>query len=291
MNSSKSGVVSAILCWLMILASPSLWAAMVEAKLPNGTMVAAEFRGGKASMPTVLLIHGFMQTRNFQTLSRLTDGLFGAGFSTLAPTLSLGISQRARSLPCEAIHHHTLEQDVAEIDFWMQWLARHKPGPVVIVGHSFGSFLALVYAADKPSPKLQQLIALSLVDAERQTDPLINTAMLNEAKQRIAKGDTQLMSGTFNHCKKFVSTPQSFYSYARWNRQDILRLLRQSKVPMEVIMGGNDDRMGGDWPDMLRAYGNRVQVIAGANHFFDAEYEFDVLDATIALSKTAGKKK
>lgn len=267
-----------------------LRAEIVDANLPSGTIVTADFRRGSPGLPTILLIHGFMQTREFPTITRLADGLTTAGFTTLAPTLSLGISRRSRSLPCEAIHRHTLEQDVAEIAFWMHWLERYRPGPVIIVGHSYGSLQSLIYAAEKPSASLQQLIALSLVDAGRQSDPQTASATLAETRHRIASGDTQLNSYRLGYCKKYVGTPQSFYSYARWSRPDIFRIMRQSKVPLEVIMGSRDERMGEDWPKKLRSYGNSVLVITGANHFFDAEHEFDVLNLTIALSKSGEKK-
>lgn len=277
-------------CLIAACICQPLFAETVEARLPTGTFVTADFRTGKADLPAVLLIHGFMQTREFPTVSRLADGLSSAGYTTLSPTLSLGISLRSASLACEAVHRHTLEQDVAEIAYWMSWLARRKPGPVVIVGHSYGSLQSLIYAADKPSPALRQLIALSLVDAERQSEPNTLNAMLSDAKKRIAHGDQDLVRYPLGYCKQYVSTPQSFFSYARWHRPDILRLARQSKVPLEVIMGGNDERMGKDWPQQLGAAGNHVQVIAGANHFFDAEHEFDVLDLSLALLKSNGKK-
>ncbi len=278
-------------CWLCLLCllcggfSQALFAKIIETKLPSGTVVTAELRLGQPNMPTVLLIHGFMQTREFQTVSRLADGLVAAGFTTLAPTLSLGISRRASSLPCEAVHRHTIEQDVAEIAFWMTWLAKNQPGPIVLIGHSTGSLQSLIYATEKPSTSLRLFIALSLVDAERLTDQRVVT-QIADAKQRMARGDQQLLTHPLGYCKQFVSTPQSYYSYARWSRAEILRLLRQNKVPMEVIMGGGDERMGEDWPIKLRTSGNKVRVIPGANHFFDAEHEFDVLDLIIGLSKS-----
>lgn len=273
---------------LMIYICQPVFAETVEARLATGTFATADFRAGKPGLPAVLLIHGFMQTREFPTVSRLADGLANAGYTTLSPTLSLGISRRSRSLACEAAHRHTLEQDVAEIAFWVNWLARRKPGSIVIVGHSYGSFQSLIYAADKPAPALRQVIALSLVDAERQSDP--RTTMVIDAKKSIARGETQLMNYTLGYCKKYIGTPQSFWSYAHWHRADILRLVRQSEVPLEVIMGGEDDRMGADWPRQLGAAGNHVQVIAGANHFFDAEHEFDVLELTISILKSGEKK-
>lgn len=277
-----------LLCLLCLLSSgysPFLFAKVVETTLPNGVMVTADFRPGKPGMPTVLLVHGFLQTREFQTVSRLADDLALAGFSTLAPTLSLGISRRARSLPCEAIHRHTMEQDVAEIGFWMNWLAQNHPGPVVLIGHSYGSLQSLIYAAGEPAPRLRQMIGLSLVDAERQTDQQSEARLMADVKQRMSRGDKNLISHPLGYCKQYVSTPQSYYSYARWSRSEILRLLRKNKVPLEVIMGGGDDRMGEDWIAKLRTSGNNVRMIPGANHFFDAEHEFDVLDLTISLSK------
>lgn len=277
-------------CLLSAWICQPLFAETIEARLPTGTFATAEFRTGKPDLPAVLLIHGFMQTREFPTVTRLEDGLAIAGYTTLSPTLSLGISRRARSLPCEAVHRHTLEQDVVEIAYWVNWLARRKPGPIVIIGHSYGSLQSLIYAAQKPASALRQVIALSLVDAERQSDPRTVAAMLSDAKKRIARGETQLVNYPLGYCQHYVSTPQSFLSYARWHRPDIVRLSRQSKVPLEVLIGGRDDRMGEDWPEKLRAAGNRVQVIAGANHFFDAEHEFDVLDSTLSLLKSGGKK-
>ena len=166
----------------------------LEVRLPAGTYASAELRDGKPGLPTVLLIHGFMQTREFPTISRLADGLASAGYSVLSPTLSLGISRRSRNLPCEAVHRHTLEQDVAEIAFWVEWLAQRKPGPVVIVGHSYGSLQSLIYAAHKPAPSLHQVIALSLVDAERQSDTHTVAATLSDARKRMARGETELVN-------------------------------------------------------------------------------------------------
>ena len=223
----------------------------------------------------------------YSVVSQLRVGLDAAGYTTLSPTLSLGISRRARSLPCEAAHSHTLEQDVAEINFWVNWLARRKPGPIVIVGHSFGSVQSLIYATGKPAPMLRQVIALSLVDVEGQFAPRSIGDMRNDAKKRIHFGDTQLAAYQLGYCKQFVSTPQSFLSYARWDRSGIIQLTRQSKVPFDIIMGGKDERMGKDWPEKLSAAGNRVQIIVGGNHFFDAEHEFEVLDLTLSLLKSS----
>jgi len=264
---------------------PAAQAKIVEGKLTSGLLVTADYQPGKPKAPSVLLIHGFLQTREFQTVSRLADGLRTAGYTTLSPTLSLGISRRARSLPCEAVHLHTMEQDVKEIGFWVEWLEKHHPGPIILVGHSFGSLQGLIYAVNTKHPSLRQIIALSLVDAEYQVEAEARKAADAEARKRQAQGSKELTPYPLGYCKKYVSNPQSYLSYSQWNRDKILKLTQHNRLPLDVIMGGKDERMEQSWPAQLRASGNRVHLIEGANHFFDAEFEFEVLDLTLSLIK------
>jgi alpha/beta superfamily hydrolase len=65
----------------------------------------------------------------------------------------------------------------------------------------------------------------------------------------------------------------------RISRQTILDSLAKSAVPVDVIMGGKDDRMGADWVEKLVSRGIAVRVIPGASHFFDNQYEFDLQEA------------
>lgn len=182
-------------------------------------MVAgANFHVGKPQLPAVILLHGFLQTREFPTVNRLAESLNSAGYTTLTPTLSLGISRRAKSLPCEAAHRHTLEQDVAEISAWVDWFAKQHAGPIVFIGHSYGSLQGLIYASSSPHPALQQLIALSLIDTERHPPNTAVPALLAKAKERIARRDKRLIDFALGHCKKFTATPESYLSYASWDR-------------------------------------------------------------------------
>lgn len=268
----------------LLLLCQAVQAQLIETRLGKNTVLVADIRPGKSTLPAVILLHGFLQTRHFQTVERLQDGLATSGFTTLAPTLSLGISRRSKSMACEAAHRHTLEQDVKEIALWVNWLAQRQPGPIVLIGHSYGSLEGLVYAADHPHPALSRIIALSLVDTEQPTSHstrLTVPAMLNDATTRRARGNNALVDFAIGHCKKFTATPQSYLSYANWDRKKVLDLSRRTRVPLNVILGGADNRMGADWAQALTAAGVRVDKINGANHFFDAEYEFDLLDLVI----------
>ena len=269
----------------LILPGTHAHADRIENRLASGTVLSAEFQAGNSQQPAIFLLHGFLQTDQFPTVKRLADSLGSAGYTTLSPTLSLGISRRAKSLPCEAAHRHTLEQDIAEIEAWMDWLGKRHPGPIVFIGHSYGSLQGLVYAANKPHPALRRMVALSLIDTEQKPFDASRATMLAKAKARVASGNKGLMNFALGHCKQYTATPQSYLSYANWNRKQVLDLARSSRVPVNVVMGGKDSRMGTGWAQALMTAGVQVNSIDGANHFFDAEYEFDLLDLILNIVK------
>ena len=274
-----------ILSWVLILLSPASQAEIIESRLASGTVLTGDFRPGKPQLPALILVHGFLQTRDFPTVNRLAEALNAAGYTTLSPTLSLGISRRSKSLACEAVHRHLLTQDVSEIAVWVNWLAQRQAGPIVFIGHSYGSLQGLIYAAGKPNPSLRQIIALSLVDTEQHPSNVSVPALLADAKARVNRGDTSLVDFAIGHCQKFTATPKSYLSYANWDRKRVLDLSRRSQVPLNVVMGGADNRMGKGWMEALSGAGVKVDSIKGANHFFDAEYEFDLLDQVTTLLK------
>lgn len=275
-----------LLALSFIWLSSTVYAEIIENRLATGTVLSADFHPGQPQLPAVILLHGFLQTRDFPTVSRLAEGLSGAGYTTLAPTLSLGISRRAKSLACEAAHRHTLDQDVAEIASWVDWVAQRQAGSIVFIGHSYGSLQGLIYASRTPNPALRHIIAISLVDTERHATNVPVAALLAKVKARAAKNDTHLVDFAIGHCKKFNATPASYISYANWDRQRVLNLSRDSRVPLHVIIGGEDTRMGKGWAQALTAAGVHVDQVNGANHFFDAEYEFDLLDLVLGLLRT-----
>jgi pimeloyl-ACP methyl ester carboxylesterase len=284
-NKVSARISFQILSWLLILLSPAAQAEIIEHRLASGTVLTADFRPGKPQLPALILVHGFLQTRDFPTVSRLAEGLNAVGYTTLSPTLSLGISRRSKSVACEAVHRHMLEQDESEIAVWVNWLAQRQAGPIVFIGHSYGSMQGLIYAAGKPNPSLRQIIALSLVDTEQHPSNVSVPVLLADAKARVDRGDTRLVDFAMGHCKKFTATPKSYLSYANWDRQRVLDLSRRSHVPLNVVIGGADNRMGKGWAEALNSAGVKVDSIKGANHFFDAEYEFDLLDTVTTLLK------
>lgn len=268
--------------WASCLISiPNALAVNVDLRLPPSMTVNAEFRPGKIPSVAVILIHGFLQTRNYPTVSRLADGLADAGYTVLVPTLSLDVSNRTKSLPCEALHSHSMAGDLSEIDAWIEWLGRKGYRQIVLVGHSFGAQQAVAYAARQPSPLLRKVIALSLVDADSAVAPDRRDALIRDARRKSGRHQN-LMTGELGYCNKYLTTPDAYLSYMEWTSARMLEALSHVAVPVDVIAGGADDRTPADWLARMRARKVTVKIIPGANHFFDAQHEFDLLDAVLS---------
>lgn len=277
----KPSLLLAVLACLLIALPAFAQGGVVEALLPSGKTVNAEFHVGKNGLPAVLVLHGFLQTRAFPTITSTTEALATAGYTVLAPTLSLGISRRNKSLPCEAVHLHTLDDDAAEVAFWVRWLMLKGHARIVLVGHSFGNLQLLAYLNRDPAPAVKQVLMISLTDVEVKQDARQRARIAQDLRSRVARGDNALVEAEFGHCRKYVSPPSALLSYLTLSRSSILDTLAKSAVPVEVIMGGKDDRMGADWVEKLSSRGIPVRVIPGASHFFDNQYEFDLQEAVL----------
>ena len=281
MNREFSVLLAALACLLMPLSSFASHGSATEARLPSGKIVSADFHAGNSGKPALLVLHGFLQTSAFPTIVSMVDALSTAGYTVVAPTLSLGISRRNKSLPCEAVHLHTLDDDAAEVAFWVRWLVQKGHTHIILVGHSFGNLQLLTYLGRDPSPAVKQVLMISLTDVEVKQDAQQRAGLAQDLRNRAVRGDNALVEAEFGHCRKYVSPPAALLSYIKLSRRSILDSLTSSPVPAAAIMGGKDDRMGADWVDRLVARGITVRVIPGATHFFDNQYEFDLQEALL----------
>lgn len=281
MKRETSVLLAALACLLISLPSLAGHGSATEARLPSGKIVSADFHAGDRGKPAVLVLHGFLQTSAFPTIASMMDALATAGYTVLAPTLSLGISQRNKSLSCEAVHLHTLDDDAAEVAFWVRWLRQRGHTHIILVGHSFGNLQLLTYLGRDASPAVKQVLMISLTDVEVKQDARQRARLAQDLRNRVVRGDSALVEAEFGHCKKYVSPPAALLSYLTLSRRSILDSLANSPVPAAAIMGAEDDRMGTDWVERLVARGIAVRVIPGATHFFDNQYEFDLQEALL----------
>lgn len=250
----------------------------VELVLPNKLTAKAEFRKGDPGKATVVLMHGFLQTHEFPTIHRLTEGLAGAGYSVLAPTLTLGVTHRKQSLACEAIHTHTMADGTKELAAWVDWLKARKTTSIVLVGHSFGSVETLAYLKAHHEPLVRKLIGVSAVEGRLKVDGSLRDKVTKETRALVRARDKRLITQQFSFCRKYQATPESMLSYLEWTPERIITEAARLPIPTTFIMGGGDDRLGPTWIERLQKTKAKVQVIQGANHFMDGDFEFDLLD-------------
>ncbi len=276
MLTRRSGSCLRLICFLL-LAPAMVRAEVVTLEGKGFPSARAEYRPGRAAAPAVLILHGFLQTHEFGTVHRMVEGLSGEGYTVLAPSLTLGVPYRQKSLPCEAIHKHRFTDAYAELDAWLTWLQERHRGPIALIGHSFGSAVLIGYLQQARPAQVRKFIAVSLTEARTRKPEREIQALRQELRQRVARGDRALMTLPLSYCQRYTAPPAALLSYLDWDTNRILTALRQLKLDRVMIMGGGDDLIAPDWIDRLRRAG-RVHVVEGANHFLDGMHEFELLD-------------
>lgn len=283
-NDNKKRITLVILLISFFFAKP-VFSAQVTIPVSDKIKAQAEFIKGEAGKPAALVLHGYLSTNNFHTVKSITSSLADEGYTVLAPTLSLNINLRKSSLKCESIHTHTLENDIAEIFKWVDWLEKQGHDKIVLVGHSSGSQELLAAAAAHPRKSLHGLYLTSLFYLNGPELGVSQTE-LDTAKNLIGTNHVQKYSFLF--CSNnYLATAESFLSYNKLTRNKILNNLKsvqEKGIKTIVAMGSADKRyrkVGENWLDELKATGVEMTVIEGANHFFSDEHEFDLQEKII----------
>lgn len=268
------------LIFLLLFAFPA-WAhaAIIQLQVRPGIQASADYLDGQRDKPAILLLHGFLQTRDFPTVSTLARGLRDAGYPVLSPTLSLNIPNRSQSLACEAIHNHSLDDDVGEIARWVNWLKSRGHRSIVLVGHSFGSMQLLAYLDAQPDSAVKGYVGTSLV--ESRIGNASHADLIAQLEKQAHDEPRTLVSQQLSFCRKYLSTPDALVSYLRWDQARTLAALRKSPVRIKLIMGDADEMIGATWIRTLKQERIPMVILPGANHFLDGTHEFDLLENTL----------
>lgn len=273
-----------VLLWLAFFLAPlAARAEMVEIRFSSSLVGAADYRAGKPGLPAVLLLHGFLQTRNAPPMSRLADALSDAGYPVLVPTLTLGVSRRNKSLPCEAVHKHTLQDDVREIGLWVKWLAdRGHPG-IAMIGHSSGAKDVLAYLDGTPSAAVERAILVGIAPIA------VDAAQYRKARGGKPSGPESMQPlGRFTvaYCKNnYATTVPAYLSYADWTAEVIVNRLGRARVPLDVVLGTKDQVVSPGWRAQLEKSRVPMTLIENAGHFFEGEHEFELNDRVAEILK------
>ena len=256
-------------------------AEIIQLEMRPKIIANAEYLAGQHDKPAVLLLHGFLQTREFPSVATLARGLHDAGYTVLSPTLSLGVPYRKQSLACEAVHRHSMDDDIDEISRWVGWLKSHGHRSVVLVGHSFGSLQLLAYLSAQPDKVIKAYIGASLIEA--QVGTTFRPKLIARLQNLILSNPRALVTQDFSLCKKYITPAKSLLSYVRWDQSHTLGALKSAPVSVYVIMGDADTMIKQGWIKALKHVQTPMLIVKGANHFMDGEHEFDLLENTLTF--------
>lgn len=278
------GALSATLCMLCSFLPPAVaHAETVSLTMPNHLMAPAEYRAGEAGKPVVFLLHGFLQTHKFSTIQRLTDELSDNGYAVLAPTLTLNIDDRKTSLTCDAIQSHHFGDHEGEIDTWIHWLLNKGHKDIILLGHSSGSARLLSYLQQQPPSNIRGFIATSFSFPNANVDAESNHAQIARAQAMLQNDEHAIGRFSVAYCKgNYVAPATALISYLSITSDVVIDMIKKTKIPVIVILGGEDKVLPGDWVQRLGETHAEVHVIDGAKHFFNQLHEFDFHDLVLS---------
>ena len=268
-----------LLLFSLLLCSNILHAKPISIQVSEKIIASADYLTGEPGKPILIFIHGFLQTRDFSTVNRLSEALNDSGFPVLSPTLSLGISSRKKALACESIHLHSLSNDTDEIEKWVNWASQQGYKEIVLVGHSAGSVNITAYLARRIHRDVSKTILISLSHYGPNRSAAFETEKhATTARNMLKNSDAGLHKFALAFCKQYLSPAADFLSYYDWSGEKILRAINTGFSKNFIIIGSKDERIGEQWINALKRARAKVITIDGANHFFDQSHEFDLLD-------------
>lgn len=260
----------------LLFVSMASHATIVTQQNSQNQVIKADWLKGTNTGPAILILHGFLQTHDFPTITRLASALNDLGYDVLTPTLSLGLGNRKKSIDCEAIHTHSMQSDTEEVSQWINWLTKKTAKKIILIGHSAGSTTLLNYIDTHNDGRIKHSILISL--SYYASGPAANETPKDAEKARkmLAENPKKLGVFSLNYCMQYPSYPADFLSYYNWTRENVSKTVGRHHDNVTIIIGTSDKRLDKDWRKKLTQLYNNVISIDKANHFFDQTYEFEL---------------
>jgi len=269
-----------------------------KSMLLNGNLELAT--GREIGDGVILMTHAGLAHNRMESYVYLQKLFKEHGYSTLAISFSLGVSNRHGMYDCKLPHRHRYADAADEIDAWVSWLEKQGVKRIVLFGHSRGGAQTALYAAQHDN-KIVKAVVLLAPDTHETNDAKAYqqrhkkqlAPILEKAQQlvREGKGDTLMQHTDILYCSDTAVQADTFVSYYGPDpRLDTAYLIPDVKEPTFIVIGGGDEIIVNNDKFMPLADGNRVQVkvIDGAGHFFRDLYADDAVDEIDAFLQQNG---
>ena len=268
---------------IVLLNTSSSFAESVQLTAVSDKKIIADYLPGSSDSNPVLILHGFLQTKDFSTVNMLATALNDSDYTVLSPTLSLGINNRKQSLSCEAIHTHSLDSDVDELKQWIEWLHRKTGKKVTLIGHSSAAQVLLKYYESNKVEFIGHTILISVPYFVSSPDAKENKNNFKKAQAAVKENSDLLDTYSLGYCETYPTYARNFLSYYNWGRDKTSNIIAKYSEQIFIILGTNDKRIDEAWRQQLQNINSSTYLIEGANHFFDQTHKFDLIDTVEML--------
>jgi pimeloyl-ACP methyl ester carboxylesterase len=228
----------------------------------------------------ILLVHGTMMHGRMDTIADQQKALHELGYSSLAVTLSLNLSDRRGMADCAKPQTHRQHDAVAEIAAWVAYLKAQGAGDITLFGFSRGGNQALRYMLEKPDPAIKRLVLLAPVAWEEMSAAGYRDAPAGSLQKTLAeaeklaaagRGDELMRDVRLMNCPSTSASANAFISYYRDDGlMKSLDMIGRVRLPTLVVTG-TLDTVSPDIPKRLQGkIGPNVKIatVDGADHFF-----------------------
>ena len=238
-----------------------------------------------------LIIHGTWAHHGMEIVQALQQGLADRGVASLAPTLSLGQSDRKGFLDCAPMMTPDERTVVPEIRHWLDDLAARGYRTLTLLGHSRGALQAARVLIERPDLRVTRLVILGPMTwrydevtagyCEQDTGAL--DTLLNKAREA---PDAMLGPLKLQTCTGVRTTGSVFLDYYD---ASIVRhtpdLIEHVRIRTDVVLGTQDAISTWTAAEISAAQlrtNVRLIRIEGADHFFRDLYMDEVLDGVLS---------
>ncbi len=288
---SPSRTLITALCWSLAATTwPGRAAAQqVQLAMENGMTALADYREGDPRLPAVLILHGFLQTYHFSIVQKLADELADAGYTILAPNLTLGVDSRSEPLTCSAIQNHRFEDSDAELVRWLDWLQGRGHVRVAAIGHSSGAARLVHFLTTPAGKRLAAVIAVSPTFPAAALAPEAQAAQIARARANLARDARSVDRYTLGYCQdNYVAPPAAALSWSQVTPESLASGFRQGGRRLMVIWGSADRVVPDSLRQVVAGSGVEYHTVEGANHFFSDAGEFELFDLVLAHLEALG---
>jgi pimeloyl-ACP methyl ester carboxylesterase len=253
----------------------------------NATLTMAD--GKTMDDGIVLLLHGTLAHHKMEIIRAQQQLLAERGISSLAPSLSYGISDRKGMYDCKVPHVHRNEDALDEIRFWLDYLKDKGATEVTLAGHSRGGMEVSWFMAERGDDAVKRviLIASGQWDAAKAAKGFKKThkgdmnALLEKAKGM--DGDAMMKGIGILYCPGADVSAKSFVSYyGDDDRRDSVTTMQKIDKPVLVVVG-TEDNVAAGLAERVRplADAGKLQLVEveAADHFFRDLFGEDLADA------------